>query len=190
MQARYFIKATEIAKHIIDLKVKEGDVVVDGTVGNGYDTLYLASKVGKCGKVYGFDVQQKAIDNTRDRLVENKLLNRVKLIKDGHEKMFDYIKEKVDLLIFNLGYLPKGDHSIITKPDTTISAIKQGLSLLNNNGILLVVLYYGHEGGEDEKKEVLKFLSNIDQKEFNVLKFNFINQKNKPPILLGVEKKN
>ena len=39
--------------------------------------------------------------------------------------------EKLLDAIFNLGYLPGGDKSIVTKPETTISAIEQ---LLKHHG--------------------------------------------------------
>ncbi|RKD34535.1 tRNA (mnm(5)s(2)U34)-methyltransferase [Thermohalobacter berrensis] len=189
MQCKYFTKATDLAKWIIEKKIKVGSVVVDATVGNGHDTFYLAEKVGKEGKVYGFDIQDSALLNTKKRLVNNNVFDRVELIKDSHEKLDAYVKEKVDLVIFNLGYLPGGDHSIVTKPESTIKAIEKSLLALKKYGILLVVAYYGHKGGKEEKEKVENYLRNLDQKQFNVLKFDFINQINNPPILFGVEKK-
>ena len=54
----------------------EGAFVIDATVGNGYDTVYLAGKVGETGREYGFDVQMEAIGATRARLNEAGLLDR------------------------------------------------------------------------------------------------------------------
>ena len=189
MKSKYFINSTQLAKEIMNEKLNEGNIAIDATVGNGYDTLFIAERIGETGKVYGFDIQEKAIINTKEKLKENGYWQRALIIKDSHENMNKYIKEKVDFIIFNLGYLPGGNHNITTKFDTTIKAIKKSLNLLNRNGILLMVLYYGHENGKIEKEKVINFLESLDQKYFDVLMFNFINQKNNPPILIGVEKK-
>lgn len=188
MGYKTFDSAVAIARRIMAMSVKEGDVVLDCTVGNGNDTLHLAKLVGDKGKVYGFDIQPVAIEITRKKLIENGLINRVILINDGHEKVDHYIKEELDFVIYNLGYLPKGDKSIITKASTTLESIKKALSLLKGNGLLLVTSYTGHEGGKEEYDALLSFFKSLDQKKYNVLQFKFINQKNNPPILFGVEK--
>lgn len=187
---KYLINATHLAKTILDNCINIGDIVVDATVGNGHDTEYLANKVGKQGKVYGFDVQELAINNTKDKLEKIRLLERVNLILDGHENIDKYIKENISCAVFNLGYLPKGDHSLITKPETTILGIKKVLSILKKNGIISITMYTGHEGGIDEKNAIEEFVSSLDQKYFSVLKCDFINQKNNPPQLILIEKKN
>lgn len=189
MRSKYFNKATDIAKHIMKERVKEGSIVIDATAGNGNDTALLAEFVGDTGVVYAFDIQSFAIENTKARLEDLDLIDRVKLIKDGHENMGAYVKSEVDLIIFNLGYLPKGDHSIITKSKTTVEALKKSLELLSKNGILLVVIYSGHEGGKEESLQVENLLNCLDQKNYNSIKIDFINQKNNPPVLIGVEKK-
>ena len=38
---------------ILKQNIRENDTVIDATVGNGNDTVLLASLVGKGGKVYG-----------------------------------------------------------------------------------------------------------------------------------------
>lgn len=188
MGRKIVTKATDIAKHIIDLKLKDGMVAVDATVGNGYDTFELAKRVGENGKVIGFDIQEDAIKNTKKLLTSNKLDDRVHLIKDSHENILDYIDIKIDLAIFNLGYLPKGDHSIITKPDSTIKAIQSVLFSLKENGILIVVVYHGHSGGKEEKEKVENYLNNLNQREFSVLKMDFTNQRSNPPFVYCIEK--
>ena len=47
----------ELAHKVISERVKAGDTVVDATIGNGHDTLFLAKCVGMKGRVIGFDVQ-------------------------------------------------------------------------------------------------------------------------------------
>ncbi len=115
----------------IDSLLQEGDVAVDATAGNGHDTLYLAQKVGERGHVYAFDVQQAALDSTKERLAENGIPDeRVTLILSGHERMADYVKEPVRCVLFNLGWLPSGDHSVTTRVPTTLAAVEAACGLL------------------------------------------------------------
>lgn len=189
IKAKYITKVTDINKVILENIIKEGDIVVDATVGNGYDTKYLAEKVGENGFVYGFDIQQVAIDASTKLLEKNNLLSRAKLILDGHENIDNYIDKEISCILFNLGYLPRADHSVITKPNTTIKAIEKSLKLLKPHGIVSLALYTGHEGGLEEKDLVYDYIMNLDQTYFNVLRCDFMNQKNNPPQLLLIEKK-
>ncbi|HOM01778.1 MAG TPA: class I SAM-dependent methyltransferase [Acetivibrio sp.] len=172
----------------IKMFVKEGDTVVDATCGNGNDTVFLASLVGENGRVFGFDIQDRAISNTQKKLTDLKLIDRVTLIKDGHQNMDKYIDSPVKAVMFNLGYLPSGDHSIGTRPETTIEALSKSMDLLVTGGIITVVIYYGGDSGFEEKEKVLEFLKGVDQKKFIVQCTDFINQANCPPILVCIEK--
>ena len=116
--------ARYLSHDFIDSLLQEGDIAVDATAGNGHDTLYLAQKVGERGHVYAFDVQQAALDSTKERLAENGIPDeRVTLILSGHERMADYVKEPVRCVLFNLGWLPSGDHSVTTRVPTTLAAV-------------------------------------------------------------------
>lgn len=189
MQERYLNKATDLAKDIVARVVCEEDIVVDATVGNGNDTLFLCDLVGAEGKVIGFDIQDAAIMKTRKKLDERKMLSRVNLINSGHENIKDYVNSKVSAIMFNLGYLPGSDHNITTKYETTLKAIKEGIDLLKKNGVMTIVVYPGHSQGLEEKERILEFLCDIDQQEANILKMEFINQVNNPPLLIVIEKK-
>ncbi len=186
---KHINNVVSIAKELMISKVFKGDLVVDATVGNGHDTLLLAQLVGEEGKVYGFDIQNSALNNTNQKIVENNLSDRVYLIKDSHENIDKYFDSKIDFISFNLGYLPGGDHNIVTKAKTTIIAIEKSLNLLKENGLLLITTYIGHNEGKTEDMNIKKYLTNLSQKQFNVLKFEFINQANYPPVLYCVEKR-
>ncbi len=54
-----------IVRRLMKDYVKPGDMTLDCTIGNGNDTLLLAKLVGPMGRVYGFDIQEKAIENTK-----------------------------------------------------------------------------------------------------------------------------
>ena len=189
IKAKYLTKITDINKIYLEDILQEGDIVVDATMGNGYDTKYLAEKVGKNGFVYAFDVQEEAIKSTSKKLEKENLSSRVKLILDGHENMDKYVDKEVSCVLFNLGYLPRAKHQIITQPITTIKAIEHSLRLLKPHGIVSIAIYTGHPGGMEEKNTIYEFVKNLDQSEFNVLECGFINQINNPPQLVLIEKK-
>lgn len=170
--------------------VKSGDIVIDATAGNGNDTLMLAKLVGEQGKVYSFDIQEKAINNTYKKLLDEGVLDRVTLIKDGHQNVDIHVTEKgrIKAVMFNLGYLPGGDHSISTKPDTTIQAIEKSMNLIMTGGLISIVVYYGGDTGFEEKDKVMQFVESINAKEFVVMKTSYVNQINCPPFLICIEK--
>jgi membrane protein DedA with SNARE-associated domain/precorrin-6B methylase 2 len=182
MKENFFTNAVNIAKGICSMKLQPGDAAVDATMGNGNDTEFLAKLVGDSGRVYAFDIQKMAVDNTRKRLEEKELLHRVTLINEGHENMDKFINGEVKLVIFNLGYLPAADHNIITKPETTVAAIEKSLKLLKRNGIVIIVIYYGHEGGTAERDAVESYSEGLNQKEYNVAGTKFLNQINTLPV--------
>lgn len=188
MKYKEVVNAIKATRDIINRNISTGDICVDCTVGNGKDTLFLAGIVGTKGKVYGFDIQEIAIDITSKRLDSENLTNNTVLIQDSHEYISKYIKDDVDLFIYNLGYLPKGDKSIKTKGESTVKSLKAAINLLKDNGIILITCYTGHDGGMEEKDAIEDFLEKLEQNKFNVLKYDFINQKNFPPILYCIEK--
>ena len=186
LRAKYINKITEVNKIFLEKVIQKGVVAIDATLGNGYDTDFLCERFEK---VYSFDVQEEAIKSTIKKVERDDMTSRVELILDGHENLDAYVKEEVACVVFNLGYLPRAKHIIITKPDTTLEAIKKSLKLLKPNGIISIAAYIGHEGGLEEKNYICEYLNSLDQSEFNVLHMQFTNQINNPPQLILVEKK-
>lgn len=174
----------ENAVDFVHNKLKEilskEDITIDATMGNGYDTLFLASH---SKHVFAFDVQEVAITNTK-KLCETKNLSNISYILDGHEHIHLYVKESVKAVTFNLGYLPGANKEIKTQVDTTLSALIQALNLIDINGIIAVTVYIGHDGGMKESNAVLEFLKTLDKSHFMVLKYEFFNRKNAPYVLL------
>lgn len=136
----------------------EGDIAIDATVGNGHDTLFLARAVGVGGTVYGFDIQEQALDTAYKRLQAEGLEGRVSLYHAGHEAMAvvlpESVRGRVKAVMFNLGYLPGGDKARITAINTTLAALEQALSLLAPGGAISVLAYTGHPGGREEAEVV------------------------------------
>lgn len=156
-----------MAHRVVADNVRPGDVVVDATLGNGHDTLFLARCVGNSGKVYGFDVQQDAINATHGRLAGAGVAEQVyQLHLEGHENMADYVPEEVQAVMFNLGYLPGGDKRRITQLVTTLLALQRALELLSPGGVVTVMCYPGHEGGEAESEAVSNLLSSAQREGF------------------------
>ena len=163
--------------------ITKEDIVVDATMGNGYDTLFLAQLAKK---VYAFDIQEQAIERTTKRLAEAKLDN-VELLLTGHENVNQYV-DSIKAAIFNLGYLPSADKSVITQPHTTIQALEKLCQRLVTGGRIAIMIYYGHAGGDVERDAVLDFVSQLPQQEFTVALYKTINQINQPPFLVMIEK--
>ncbi len=178
-----------LCKDYLKKVVKSGDTVIDATCGNGYDTLFLRELVGDEGKVFGFDIQKVALDNTYNLLKSHNMEKGVYLNLDSHSELSKYVNEEVKAVVFNLGYLPKGNHEIMTTPETTIVAIEKSLELLSDDGIIAVIIYHGGDSGFHERDELIKYFERLNNKKFSVLMHNFINQINYPPILVVVEKR-
>ncbi|SHE41998.1 MULTISPECIES: tRNA (mnm(5)s(2)U34)-methyltransferase [Caloramator] len=179
------LKATSLAHKIVEKVVVDGDVVVDATLGNGNDTLFLSSLTIN-GMVYSFEVQKSAVDRF-NKIIDEEGIKNIKVINDGHQNMDLYIDKKVKAIMFNLGYLPGSDKTITTKSDTTLEAVQKGLKLLVPGGVMTIAVYVGHEEGQREAEDLLKEITELDSKHFSVMNINFINRKN-APFLLVIEK--
>ncbi|NLT94645.1 MAG: methyltransferase domain-containing protein [Clostridia bacterium] len=184
-----FYNISFFAQNLLNNVILSGDCVIDATVGNGNDTLFLAQKVGEKGKVYGFDVQLAAIQNTASLLEQHGLAEQVQLIHDGHQNMLKYVNRPVKAVMFNLGYLPQSDHKIITLPETTIEALRQSTQLLQTGGVITVIVYQGHSGGEREGEEVALFLKKLDSRKWDCLLWSFINRSPMAPYLYLIHKR-
>ncbi|MCW1928574.1 class I SAM-dependent methyltransferase [Bhargavaea beijingensis] len=176
------------ARKLMEQTVRPGETVVDATAGNGHDTLFLAELAGPGGHVLAFDIQQEALDSTRIRL--GALAGRADLILDSHDRVADYTEGPVGGAMFNLGFLPNvGDRSVITQPDTTVSAVHNVLGLLKKGGLITVCVYDGHEGGDRERDALLAYASRLPEADVDVARYELVNQKGHPPFLVAFEKK-
>lgn len=188
MRNEYLGSAVYIVQMLIGEVLKYGGTAIDATAGNGRDTLFLARLVGPEGRVYAFDIQEKALAYTRKLLTEHGAARQVILISRGHEEMGKLVPEPVDAVVFNLGYLPGGDHTLITKPATTVNALKSATTLLRPGGRIGLVIYTGHPGAIEELKIVENFTLSLTWEEFNVIKINYVNRNVHAPVIIVVEK--
>ncbi|MGI6008238.1 MAG: class I SAM-dependent methyltransferase [Ruminococcus sp.] len=180
---------TEWCRLFIKQHVAEGDLCIDATAGNGYDTLFLSRLAKEKGKVLAFDIQEAALNATRKRLAEAGSAGNVSLILDNHCHMDRYAGlQTVSCIVFNLGYLPGGDHSISTKPSTTLAALTQALALLKKGGLISLCIYSGGDSGFEERDAVLEWLKTLDPRQYLVILSQYYNRPNHPPIPVLIHK--
>ena len=186
-------KMLDFSKSMLNSILVEGDVVVDATAGNGYDTLFLSQKVGESGKVYAFDIQETAIASTKEILDSNRCSDNVCLLHDGHENIGNYFNPDLDgklkAAVFNLGYLPGKQKEIVTKSDTTLTAVKFCVTHLQRGGLISIAVYAGHEGGREEAEIIKEWVVDLPKKRYVVLEYNFINELKYPHHLILIEKR-
>lgn len=181
------------ARLLLEKAISPGDIAIDATAGNGHDTLYLTKLVSEEGHVYAFDVQEQAIQNTKERLEEHKCDHLATLFLDSHSHLQELLpkdeKRKLTAAIFNLGYLPGGDKDIVTAADSTIAAIEQLLEMMEVEGIIVLVVYHGHPEGAIERDALMQYVTSLPQDKAHVLHYGFMNQVNAPPFIIAIEKR-
>ena len=182
------LTVTERCHRILAEYIKEGDVAVDCTAGNGHDTLFLVRTVGEAGRVYAFDVQKEAIENTSRLLSENGIdMSMVSLIQDSHANLDEYLQvdsPRPNIIMYNLGYMPGGDHSITTTETDTLKSLEISLGLISPGGVISVIAYPGHEEGAQEMRAIITLLSSLPTAQFEVVTITQDNRKNAPVLFL------
>ena len=183
------LPALAFARQLIEGRLKNGGRALDGTAGNGRDTLFLAQLVGGNGKVWAFDIQAQALSNTAGLLRENGVEERVELIAASHADLADYVREPLDAAMFNFGYLPDGDKTVTTKADSSVRAMQAAAALLAEGGLLTAVVDSGPPAGRAEAAAIEQWAAALPQEQYQVLHYRFTNQRNYPPQLLAIEKR-
>jgi len=185
-----FPKPIHFAQQVLKNCINKGDYVVDATLGNGHDALFLANLVGEQGHIIGFDIQAEAIEASTQRMEDNDV-QQFTFHELGHEKVVEVMPSKflpLSAVMFNLGYLPNADKSVITKKSTTLEALNGALVLLKIGGVISLMCYPGHVGGDAESQAVSDWASNLPREDFRVVKYALHNAPSKPPFLIIVEK--
>ncbi len=178
------IQATDWYCFFIKQQVKPGDLCIDATMGNGNDTLLLCRLAGPSGHCMAFDIQEEALLRTKSLLESEDIPDSTyTLLLESHENIDLYAKpESISCIVFNLGYLPSGDHMLATKPGSTLAAIKQGLPLLKKGGLMTLCIYSGGDSGFEERDAVLDYLKKLPPKQYLVIVSQYYNRPKNPPI--------
>jgi predicted methyltransferase len=186
------ISLVNTAHSLIRDILRPGDIAIDATVGNGHDTAFLAEQVGLSGQVYGFDIQQAAIDSTREKFRQNQLSDRVELLLASHADMDKIIPAvlhgRINAIMFNLGYLPGGDKNVITLTGSTLAALTAAGRILAVNGIITLMAYPGHQGGDQETDQVKIWCEQLNPEQFKVSTIYSTAQKESAPRLFVINK--
>lgn len=184
-------RPTVLAQALLRPWIREGDVVIDATAGNGHDTVFLAECVGVTGKVLAFDVQQAALVAARNRLAEAGYQERVEFFHEPHSKMGAYAShETVAVIMFNLGYLPGEDHELTTLTGETLAALEVAVRTIKPGGALSVICYPGHASGAEEAEAVEALMSQLTGQGWRVAKYGAIGTRRPAPFLLVATKGN
>ena len=176
------------AEELLRQAVGPGARIIDGTMGNGYDTLWLAQLAGDEGRVYAFDIQAEAVERTRARLLEAGVENRVVLFHAGHERIAELVPEPVDAAVFNLGWLPGTDKALRTRVETTLIAVNAALDKLKEGGLLTICAYPGHEEGRVERDALMDWARALPPQRYDAMIRAYLNQPNDPPVLFAIKK--
>lgn len=191
-----FLSVLSFAHKLAAERLQPGGLAIDATAGTGADTLFLARTTGPRGRVFAFDIQEEALQMTRQRLAGETAgqLADVSLILSSHDKMKEHIPSdchgRIAAVMFNLGYLPSStsDKGIITSPGSTIPALNAALELLAPGGIITVVVYPGHEGGSCEAKAVEAWASSLPRTTAQTVMYRGL-QRNDAPYLIALERR-
>lgn len=175
------MQVTDIGKLFIKNDI---EYAVDMTAGRGHDSLYILENT-KVKKLYAFDIQKESKRSCLDLIGSNPSFN---FILASHENIDSYIKEDLDLIVYNLGYLPGADKRVATNYKSTIKSLEKSLEKLKIKGRIIITVYPGHPEGRIESDKLKAYLDTIDPKRYPVLKIDYQNRPNNPPFVYVIER--
>ncbi len=154
---------------------------LDATCGKGNDTLFIAELLKERGHVDAYDIQEIAIEMTKDLINKHQLTN----VSFYHDSFVNIDISKYDLAVFNLGYLPCFNKSITTTADITLQTITKLTKqiLINPNLTIIICVYPGHEEGKKESDYLDQFSLNLNPSLYLVSKYLNYNRPNAPYVL-------
>lgn len=183
MKSEFPLNSLGLTHRFMADHIRAGDVCIDATAGGGRDTLFLCRLVGDSGRVLAMDIQPQAVTRTRALLQQEGVSHIARVVLDCHSHLGEYAQpESVDGIMFNFGWLPGGDHTVFSTPDTSIAAVTAGLELLRSGGVMSLCIYHGRENGTAERDALLAFLPTLDSRRYTVIRGDFVNRTGDVPI--------
>jgi hypothetical protein len=165
----------ELAHKYWQKQVRKNDLAIDMTCGNGHDTFFL-NQLGAL--TFAFDIQETAINKTKLLVPNATMFHR------SHDELQQIsFPCPPQLIVYNLGYLPGGDKSIVTKTGSTLSSLKQALELLADGGAISMMCYPGHEEGLLEEAQLLLVAKELPSKEWTVCHHQWVNRPRAPSLI-------
>lgn len=188
MENKFPLNSLGLTHRFMADHIRPGDFCIDATAGKGRDTLFLCHLVGQTGRVLAMDIQPQAVAQTTALLAEEGC-HQAQVVQDCHSRMGAYADPRtVDGIMFNFGWLPGGDHTAFSQPDTSIAAIRAGLDLLKSGGVMSLCIYYGRNNGTAERDAILDFLPTVDNRRYTVIRGDFVNRTGDVPIPVFIVK--
>jgi hypothetical protein len=125
--------------------------------------VVLARLVGATGRVWACDIQATAINATAERLAAAGVADRVSLSVRDHSRWTGWLParglRRISLAVWNLGYLPGGDHAVATTARDTVRSLAGIEPYMAPGGRLSIMLYRGHAGAADEVAAVSRWMA-------------------------------
>ena len=162
--------------HELILKIKNKNIAIDATLGNGHDTLFLSSLFNE---VHSLDIQKLAIKRSKERLKDT-LNTHLYLL--NHKDIDSLNLSNVDLILFNLGFLPGSDKKVTTSYESTLIALEKSLKMINDEGCIIIASYLRQKNGLEEYNSIINFLKTIN------INYNEYRSEDSFDILLEIKK--
>ena len=175
--------------------------LIDGTCGNGHDTLFMATAAREhlnenkhlSVSLLAFDVQQSAIEATKQRLEEETFPSnlQIALHHTGHEHVSTHCPPKSPpmLAVYNLGFLPGSDKTIITSAENSLTSFASLMPHMPNGAMFIIHAYGGHEGGMHEVTAVRHWAKTLPTPDWTARCYENITPAKKPESLFLIEKR-
>lgn len=166
-----------------------GDLAIDATCGNGYDTFALAKLLLSHPEslIVGFDIQTSALEKTETLLKKafsKEELARILFHHRCHSELDQVpLPHPPRLVVYNLGYLPGSDKSITTKTESTLQSLCKATKLFGEQGALSITCYPGHPEGKREEEAVLAWAKTLDPVIWKVCHHRWLNRPSSPSLL-------
>lgn len=169
MKTYQLISIVEMSHCLMEHIISPSSVVADMTLGNGYDSAFLAPKVAH---VYAFDISEQAIAAASRQLTA---FPNVSIFHASHEAYAQYIPDvsAIDLFVFNLGYLPGSSKDFTTTKETTLATLQSLFTTMKPEASILLVCYVGHPGGHAEYQGILDYCHMISH-QAEIVRYEFL----------------
>ncbi|MEM7175347.1 MAG: class I SAM-dependent methyltransferase [Chlamydiota bacterium] len=171
--------------------LSQGSCAIDATCGNGYDALVLSRCILQKGngRLLCLDIQRAALAKAKFYLrshLSKDAFNKVSLHNQCHSQ-FPPVECPIQLIVYNLGYLPGGNKTITTKKLATLTSLSKALKLLALGGALSVMCYPGHLEGAHEAEAVVNFFQQIENQTLSVFCYRY-KKRSEAPFLIWSKK--
>jgi methylase of polypeptide subunit release factors len=181
MEYQKFSAHLDLAKFYWKTHIKQGDMAIDATCGNGHDSLFLAQL--PLSILFSIDIQPEAIESTKNLLEKHEVLHKVSLHCQNHNSFEKLpLTSSLKLIVYNLGYLPGKDKTLTTQTASTLTSLQAALLILGKGGALSITCYPGHLEGEKEQEAILSWAKSLDPKKWLICHHQWVNRYRAPSL--------